>query len=77
MTYLFGTSAVVPYRIFYVLGFFVASIADTTFVWLVSAITIALMTIPNLLAILLLRGEMKDLIDQYWDDFNRENPEGR
>ena len=77
MTYLFGTSWVMPYRILYVVGFFIAAIADTTLVWLISAITIALMTIPNLIAILLLRGEMRDLIDQYWDDFNRENPEGK
>ncbi|MBT7370177.1 MAG: amino acid carrier protein, partial [Gammaproteobacteria bacterium] len=76
MTYLFGVSAVMPYRILYVIGFFLAAIADTSLIWLVSAITIALMTLPNLFAILLLAKEMRTTIDDYWDKFNREHPEG-
>lgn len=77
MTYLFGTASVLPYRVLYVVGFFVAAIADTSLIWLVSAITIALMTIPNLITILLLRSEMRDTIEEYWDQFEREHPEGR
>lgn len=77
MTYLFGTASVLPYRVLYVIGFFVAAISDTSLIWLVSAITIALMTIPNLVAILLLRSEMRDSIEEYWDQFEREHPEGR
>ena len=72
MTYLLGTASVLPYRILYVLGFFVAAISDTSLIWLVSAITIALMTIPNLIAILLLRSEMRDTVKEYWDKFERE-----
>jgi AGCS family alanine or glycine:cation symporter len=77
MTYLFGTASVLPYRMLYVLGFFVAAISDTSLIWLVSAITIALMTIPNLIAILLLRSEMRDTIEEYWDQFEREQQKGR
>ncbi len=77
MTYLFGTASVLPYRVLYVLAFFVAAISDTSLIWLVSAITIALMTIPNLVAILLLRSEVRDTIEEYWDQFEREHPEGR
>jgi AGCS family alanine or glycine:cation symporter len=77
MTYLFGTASVLPYRVLYVVGFFVAAIADTSLIWLVSAVTIALMTIPNLITILLLRSEMRDTIEEYWDQFEREHPEGR
>jgi len=76
MTYLFGVRSVLPYRVLYVLGFFVAAIADTSLVWLISAITIALMTLPNLLAILLLRREVKESIEDYWDQFDRQHPEG-
>ena len=72
MTYLLGTASVLPYRILYVLGFFVAAISDTSLIWLVSAITIALMTIPNLLAIMLLRSEMRETVKEYWDKFERE-----
>lgn len=77
MTYLFGLPSVTPYRVVYVIGFFVAAIADTSLVWLVSAITIALMTLPNLAAILLLHKEMRETITEYWDQFGREYPEGR
>jgi len=76
MTYLFGVKSVLPYRLVYVLGFFVAAIADTSLVWLVSAITIAFMTIPNLFAIVMLREEMKDAIADYWRDFKEEHPDG-
>ncbi len=77
MTYLFGVTSVMPYRVLYVAGFFIAAIADTSLVWLVSAITIALMTLPNLASILLLRGEMKETVKDYWEKFDREYPSGR
>ena len=66
MTYLFGVRAVTPYRILYVFGFFVATVADTSLVWLISAVTLALMTIPNLVALLLGAKEIKALINGYW-----------
>ena len=74
MTYLFGLSAVLPYKILYVLGFFIAAITDTSLIWLISAITIALMTLPNLLTIFLLRGEMRESVADYWEAFHREYP---
>ncbi len=76
MTYLFGVRYVLPYRIAYVVAFFVASIADTSLVWLVSAITIALMTLPNLFAIVMLHREMKTIIADYWEQFRKEHPDG-
>lgn len=76
ITYLFGVKGIMPYRVAYVLGFFVAAIADTSLVWLVAAITIAMMTIPNLFAIIMLRSEMKESIADYWKDFKKEHPDG-
>ncbi len=76
ITYLFGVRGVLPYRVFYVFGFFIAAIADTSLVWLISAITIAFMTLPNLFAIVMLRREMKDIIEQYWKQFKEEHPDG-
>ncbi|MBV1876060.1 MAG: sodium:alanine symporter family protein [Pseudomonadales bacterium] len=66
MTYLFGTASVLPYRVIYVSGFFIAAVADTSLIWLMSAISIALMTLPNLLTMLWLHKEMKQDVDQYW-----------
>jgi AGCS family alanine or glycine:cation symporter len=74
MTYLFGIKSVFPYRIAYVIGFFVAAIADTTLVWLFSAIAIAVMTIPNLFTMLVLRKEMKQEVEDYWIKFASEYP---
>ena len=77
MTYLFGAGSVVYYRIIYVIGFFIASFADTTVIWNVSLITIALMTIPNLIGLLWLRKEVKSTVKDYWINFKKEWPNER
>jgi len=74
MTFLFGAGSVVYYRVIYVIGFFVASFADTTVIWNVSLITIALMTVPNLIGLLWLRKEVKSTISKYWVNFKKEWP---
>ena len=77
MTYLFGAGSLVYYRIVYVIGFFIASFADTTVIWNVSLITIALMTIPNLIGLLWLRKEVKSTVKDYWINFKKEWPNER
>ncbi|SDB03797.1 alanine or glycine:cation symporter, AGCS family [Pseudidiomarina indica] len=72
VVYLFGQRGVMPYRILYVAGFFVASFTDTTLVWTLSYVAIVLMTLPNLFGIMLLRREMKDTVKAYWQDFNAD-----
>jgi len=74
MTFLFGSKSVIYYRIVYVSGFFLASFVDTTIIWTFSGITIALMTVPNLVGILFLRKDMKSTVKKYWDDFKEEYP---
>jgi len=74
MTYLFGAGSVIYFRIVYVIGFFIASFADTTIIWNVSLITIALMTVPNLIGIIWLRQEVKSTIKEYWVNFKKEWP---
>ncbi len=74
VTYLFGSKYVIVYRFFYVIGFFLASFTDTTIVWNLSYITIAIMTIPNLLGILLLQRDIKTTIGEYWVGFKRDWP---
>jgi alanine or glycine:cation symporter, AGCS family len=76
VTYLFGVKYVNYYRVLYVIGFFLAAIIDTTIVWTFAGIAIALMTLPNLLGIFLLRKDMKQSIDDYKSylksDFKKE-----
>ncbi|MET1254305.1 alanine/glycine:cation symporter family protein [Aliikangiella maris] len=71
MTYLFGPKAVLPYRIVYVAAFFVASFTDATVIWNLAYVTVALMTIPNLIGILLLHKDMKQTVAKYWEHFNK------
>ncbi len=75
MTFLFGTKSIVYYRIIYVIGFFVASFTDTSIIWTFSGITIAFMTIPNLIGIFSLRKEVKTTIADYWKSFSKEHPD--
>ncbi len=75
MTYLFGVRSVLPYRIIYVASFFTAAVVDTSLVWLIAAITVTFMTLPNLFTILLLHKEMKQIIADYWEKFHREYPD--
>jgi len=74
MTYLFGPKSVVYYRVVYVIAFFFASFQDTTIIWTLSAITIALMTLPNLVGIIWLRKDMKKTISEYGDFFEEQFP---
>ena len=66
VTYLVGSKWVMPYRLLYVSGFFLATVVDTSLIWLISAITVALMTLPNLIGILLKAREIKRMTREYW-----------
>lgn len=77
LTYLFGPKYVIYYRIVFVIAFFIASFTDTTIIWSLSYITIALMTVPNLIGLLILRKEIKSTIALYWADFSVRYPEDR
>lgn len=69
VTFLFGSKTVIYYHIIYVIGFFVASFTDTTIIWTLSGVTIALMTIPNLFGILSLSKEMKNEVKLFWKEW--------
>jgi len=69
VTYLWGSKYVRTYHVIYVIGFFFASFTDTTIIWIFSGVSIALMTLPNLLGILLLHKEVKTSVDEYWKKY--------
>ncbi len=75
ITYLFGSEKVIYYHIIYVIGFFLASFTDTTIIWTLSGITIALMTIPNLVGILSLSKEMKKEVKLFWQEYREQFPD--
>ena len=63
--YIFGESAVPWYRSLYVLCFIAAAIIDTTVIWNIAYVVVALVTIPNLFAMFLLRNEMREQVTNY------------
>ncbi len=75
MTYLFGLKSVVWYKLVYSLTFFMASFIDTTIIWIFSGITIAMMTIPNLIGILVLHREVKLDVKNFWKEYTKRFPD--
>lgn len=73
ITYLVGAKYVMAYRIAYVIAFFFASFIDTTIIWNLSMLTVAFMTVPNLIGLLILHKEVKQTIGDYWVSFNDEH----
>lgn len=74
ITYLIGTRYIMIYRIIFVVSFFFASFIDTTIVWNLSMLTIAFMTVPNLIGLLILHKEVKQSIGEYWLSFKKVHP---
>ena len=63
--YIFGEKGVIWYRNFYVICFVLAAVIDTTIVWNIAYVVVALVSIPNLIAMFVLRKEMKLLSDNF------------
>ena len=63
--YIFGERGVFWYRNFYVLCFILAAVIDTTIVWNIAYVVVALVSIPNLIALFVLRDEMKNLTKEF------------
>jgi len=67
--YLFGTSSILPYKIVFVVMHFVGAVAGLNTIWGIGDTAIALLTIPNVLALVLLSGVAKKLTDDYFNAF--------
>ncbi len=65
--YLFGSKALIYYRILYLFAMFIAGsgLIDTEVIWNFALITVAASTLPNLIGMFLLRKEMKSLLQDY------------
>ena len=65
--YLFGEDAVLPYKVAFVAINFLGGIAPLATVWAIGDIALGLVIIPNLVAVVLLSGKLKELTDSYFD----------
>lgn len=63
--YLFGKAGIWPYRLIVVVFIFLGSKIDVTLVWSLSDIFNSLMVLPNLIAIIWLSFEAKELLKDY------------
>ena len=65
--YLMGKKAVLPYKFAYVAMFFVGAIIAPAAAWELGDIALAIVIVPNLLALVLLSGEIRQMMDSYFE----------
>jgi AGCS family alanine or glycine:cation symporter len=63
--YVFGEKSVIWYRLIYVACFFSAAIIDTEVVWNIAYIIGPLVTVPNIIAMVVMRKEIKSMTSNY------------
>ncbi len=63
--HLFGEGWILYYRIVYVGAFFIAAVVDTKIIWDIDTVIGPIATIPNLIALILLRKEIKQIDEGY------------
>ncbi len=66
--YLAGKRAIIPYKLIYVFMHFIGAISGLNFIWNLGDTTLSLVTIPNVIALILLSGVCARLTRDY---FNR------
>ncbi|MEE9189623.1 MAG: sodium:alanine symporter family protein [Candidatus Neomarinimicrobiota bacterium] len=64
--YLFGQKAVLPYKWVFVLFVFIGGIAELEAIWAFGDAALGFMTIPNLLALILLSTQLKKMTKEYF-----------
>ena len=65
--YLFGSKVILPYRIMYVIMHFVGAVLPLASVWAIGDVFLGIVILPNLLALLLLSGQVKEMTDSYFE----------
>jgi AGCS family alanine or glycine:cation symporter len=71
--YLFGKKSIKPYKIVFLIMFFLGSIFKLEVVWGFADIALGLMAIPNLIAVIFLTPKVMDMTKQYFNKMkNRE-----
>ena len=84
--YLFGSKAILPFKAVFVIMHFVGAVLAVTTIWDLGDVALSLVTLPNVLALLLLSPVLKKLTDSYFErrpweqneiDHKRAKEEGR
>ena len=64
--YLFGKKAILPYKVVFLIMHFVGAILAVTTIWDIGDVALSLVTLPNVLALILLSGLLKKITDSYF-----------
>ncbi|HET9438772.1 MAG TPA: sodium:alanine symporter family protein [Longimicrobiales bacterium] len=74
--YLFGNKIILPYRIVFVIMHFIGAVAPLASIWALGDVFLGMVILPNLLALILLSGQVKEMTDSYFQrkpwESNRE-----
>jgi AGCS family alanine or glycine:cation symporter len=65
--YLFGTKAVIPYKLVFVAMHFLGAVVPLAVVWSLGDVALAIVIIPNLIALILLSGKVKEMTNSYFE----------
>ena len=65
--YLFGPSAILPFKAVFVLMHFVGAVLAVTTIWDLGDVALSLVTIPNVIALIFLSGVLKKMTDSYFE----------
>lgn len=63
--YLLGEKAILPYKLLWIAGVFIGSVAELNLIWNIADILNALMAVPNVVAVLLLSGVIASETKKY------------
>jgi AGCS family alanine or glycine:cation symporter len=65
--YIWGTRAILPYKMVFVLMHFIGATLAVTTIWDLGDTALSLVTLPNVLSLVLLSGLVKKLTDSYFE----------
>ncbi len=65
--YLFGRKAILPYKLIFLIFHFIGAVLAVTTIWDLGDVALSLVTLPNILALILLSGLLKRVTDSYFE----------
>jgi AGCS family alanine or glycine:cation symporter len=65
--YLFGTKALMPYKLVYVAMHFIGAVVPLASVWALGDVLLGMVILPNLLALIMLAPKVKELTNSYFE----------
>jgi AGCS family alanine or glycine:cation symporter len=65
--YLFGPRAILPYKVVFIGMHLAGAIAPLATIWAIGDVFLGMVIVPNLIAVLLLSGKLKEITDNYFE----------